>query len=396
MGGSICNRGCDVLIVGGGPAGLAAAIALRQRGADVLLADGQTAPIDKACGEGLMPDARRELERLGVELRAGDGAGTGAETGAEFRGIAFVSEAGRVAAAFPRGAGIGVRRPVLQARLVERAAELGVRMRWATPVALKDGQAAALEAEPCAYRWLVGADGQRSRVRSWAGLDAGRERSRRFGFRAHFRVRPWSEFVEIHWGALGQAYVTPVGAEEISVSVMTRHPGVRVEPVLDGVPLLREKLAGAERTTTERGSLTVTRRLQRVTREFQRVTRGGVERGVALIGDASGSVDAITGEGMALGFRQAQLLAESLAAGGLELYERSHAETLALPQRMAGVMLLMDRFPALRRRALRVLAARPELFRGLLAVHVGEQALPGFVWRHGAELTALLMAPGLA
>ena len=58
----------DVFIVGGGPAGLAAAIAARQRGLRVVVADGGHAPIDKACGEGLMPDALAELERLGIQL----------------------------------------------------------------------------------------------------------------------------------------------------------------------------------------------------------------------------------------------------------------------------------------------------------------------------------------
>lgn len=374
------NNDCDVLIAGGGPAGLAAAIALRLHGADVLVADALRPPIDKACGEGLMPDALRELERLGVQL--------GPEDGAKFRGIAFASEEARVAAEFPQGAGLGVRRLVLQRRLMERAGELGVRMRWNAPVALKDG--ATVGGERCTYRWLVGADGLASRVRNWAGLDAGRERSRRFGFRAHFRVRPWSEFVEIHWSALGQAYVTPVGPEEVCVSAMTRRGGVRLTQVLEGIPFLRGKLAGAERAgrelaSGERGALTLTRRLRRV-------TLGNV----ALIGDASGSADAITGEGMAMAFRQAGLLAKSLEAGGMKLYEKGHGRILALPQRMAGAMLLMDRLPALQGRALRVLAARPELFRALLAVHVGEQALPRFMLRHGAELTALLMAPRFA
>ena len=60
---------CDALIVGGGPAGLAAAIALRQKGLDVLVADALRPPIDKACGEGLMPDAQRDLAALGIQSR---------------------------------------------------------------------------------------------------------------------------------------------------------------------------------------------------------------------------------------------------------------------------------------------------------------------------------------
>ena len=54
----------DVFVIGGGPAGLAAAIAARQRGFDVLVADGAEPPIDKACGEGLLPDGLAALERL--------------------------------------------------------------------------------------------------------------------------------------------------------------------------------------------------------------------------------------------------------------------------------------------------------------------------------------------
>lgn len=63
----------DVLVIGGGPAGLAAAIALRQRGVDVTVVEARPASIDKACGEGLMPEALTALERLGILLDARDG-----------------------------------------------------------------------------------------------------------------------------------------------------------------------------------------------------------------------------------------------------------------------------------------------------------------------------------
>lgn len=368
---------CEILIAGGGPAGLAAAIALRQRGADVLVADSLEPPIDKPCGEGLMPDSRRDLARLGIELEA--------SCGAAFRGIRFAGAGSTVTAEFPRGEGLGVRRLVLHRRLINRAAELGVRMVWKTPLVMQQGHAVRLGSQACRYRWLIGADGHASRVRAWAGLDAASLRSRRFGFRAHYRIEPWSPYVEVHWGALGQAYITPVGPQEICVAAMSRHPGIRLDQVLNGIPFMREKLAGVETTTPERGALTLTRRLRCV-----------AQGNVALIGDASGSADAITGEGLAMGFRQALLLAESLEADGLDVYAAQHSRILALPQRMAAVMLLMDRSARLRERALRVLAARPHLFAEMLSVHVGEQPLPRFVVRHGAELGALLLAPGLA
>lgn len=371
------HRSCDVLIAGGGPAGLAAAIGLRQQGADVLVADALQPPIDKPCGEGLMPDSRRELAKLGVELTA--------RHGAEFQGILFASGEARCSADFPCGAGIGVRRPVLHRLLLERAAELGVRMMWGAPVTAKAREPITVSGDAWSYRWLIGADGHASRIRSWAGLDAATLRCRRFGFRAHFRVAPWSRFVEIHWGEQGQVYVTPVGPQEICVAAVTRQAGVRLNDLLANIPFLSKKLVGAELAAPERGAITLTRRLRRA-------TRGNV----ALIGDASGSADAITGEGLAMAFRQALLLAESLRGENLDLYEARHSGTIALPQRMAALMLLMDRSPRLRHRAVQVFAARPELFGAMLAVHVGEQPLTPFLLRHGAELGSLLLAPGLA
>jgi len=277
---------------------------------------------------------------------------------------------------------MGVRRTVLHRLLIERAHQAGVRMLWNAPVSARIGDPIRVGGETIPHRWLVGADGHASPVRRWAGLDNACLHSRRFGFRAHFATAPWSPFVEIHWGEHEQAYVTPVGTNEVCVAAMTGHPDTRLADVLSRLPSLAEHLRGASVTTPERGAITLTRRLARV-------TRGNV----ALIGDASGSADAITGEGLAMSFRQALLLAESLATGSLDLYEARHASTLALPHRMAALMLLLDRFGSLRRRTLHALAARPELFRKLLAVHVGEQSLPHFALRHGAQLGALLLAP---
>ena len=175
--------------------------------------------------------------------------------------------------------------------------------------------------------------------------------------------------------------MTPVNDHEVCVAGMSRRAEARLDAILEALPALRERLAGAEKTTAERGAVTLTRRLRRVTRA-----------NVALVGDASGSADAITGEGLGMAFRQALLLAESIEAGGLERYEAGHTRILELPQRMARLMLLMDRFPALRGRALRAMAARPGLLRGLLAVHVGEQPLGRFALRHGATLGALMLA----
>ena len=61
---------CEVLIVGAGPAGCAAAIRGKQLGLDVVVVDKATFPRDKCCGDGLTTLALRELERLGVHPAA--------------------------------------------------------------------------------------------------------------------------------------------------------------------------------------------------------------------------------------------------------------------------------------------------------------------------------------
>lgn len=380
----------EVLIVGGGPAGLAAAIALRQRGASVTVVDAMTPPIDKTCGEGLMPDSLRELAQLGIDLSA--------EDGATFRGIRFVNHRigcdgtsgtrhniDMATARFPSQesasqTGIGLRRHLLHDRLVERAEETGVVLRWQSPVQLKDDGQVLIGGEPVQYRWLIGADGHGSRVRSWAGLERGSILSRRVGFRQHFRVEPWSPYVEVHWGKTGQAYVTPVGPNEVCVATIARTLHFRLEAMLNELPVLAGKLAGCSMrdpvpADRERGAVTTTRRLERVVRGK-----------VILIGDASGSADAITGEGMGMAFRQALLLAECLEAGKPERYNRLHPDILQLPHTMARLMLLMDRSEVFRNRALHMLSSEPTLFTRMLGVHLGSESLLGFIASRGLEV----------
>ena len=102
----------DVFVVGGGPAGLAAAIAARQRGFDVVVADGIEPPIDKACGEGLMPDALDALAQLGIPLSPGEAH--------SFGGIHFLGSSLSAGAEFPfHGRGVALRRTVLHRVLMK-------------------------------------------------------------------------------------------------------------------------------------------------------------------------------------------------------------------------------------------------------------------------------------
>lgn len=347
----------DVFVIGGGPAGLAAAIAARKRGFDVTVADGAEPPIDKACGEGLMPHAIRVLVQLGVGVSALDGF--------VLDGIRFVDGSMSVKAEFSAGQGMGVRRVNLHRHLVEQAYKAGVTLRWNTSVAGISTAGVTLAGETVAARWIIGADGIRSRVRQWAGLEFSHRGRLRYAFRRHYRVQPCSACTEVHWGRNAQAYVTPVGTHDICVVLISRDPQARFASIGSEFPQLAERLASAVPTSAERGAVTLSRCLDRVYRGR-----------IALIGDASGSVDAITGEGLSLGFCQALALADALEGGDLRNYQAAHRRLNRRPTLMGRLLLLLDNQPKLRKRAMRAFAAHPDLFARLVAVHVGDTS-PG-------------------
>jgi len=250
---------------------------------------------------------------------------------------------------------------MLHQAMLDHAETAGVDMLWRARVTLLGSGSADIDGTIVRYRWIIGADGQNSRVRHWAGLESGRITSQRIGLRRHFRVPGWSEFVEIHWGAQGQAYVTPVNESEVCVALISKDRFASFEAGLEQFPKLAHHLKNATPCSKVRGALTISRRLRSV-----------AKGNVALMGEASGSVDAITGEGLALVFRQAAALAQAIAAGDLQPYARAHEKISALPHLMSRSMLLMDAHPRLRRQSLRAFARQPLLFERLLRVHVGD------------------------
>jgi flavin-dependent dehydrogenase len=332
----------DVLVIGGGPAGLAAAIAARLKGFEVTAVDAAHPPIDKACGEGILPAGVEALRRLGVRLSA--------EDGCSIRGIRFIDKDSCVEANFPAGHGMALRRTRLHQILCDRATEVGVRLHWGTRATFDVGESST--------RWIVGADGQKSGVRLAAGLEDASLESLRFGFRRHYRMAPWTDFVEVHWGPRCQIYVTPVSGNEIGIALLSRDSHLRLDVALEDFPELQRRLQDAEQVSTERGEVTASRALRRVCSAH-----------TALIGDASGSVDAITGDGLSLSFLQAIALSEALASADLAAYQKQHRRLAETPAWIARMLLGMDRFPRFRRGVFRVLALAPWIFAKLLAIH---------------------------
>lgn len=353
----------DVCITGGGPAGLAAGLALRTEGFKVTVIDCAIPPINKACGEGLMPDSIVALKALGVNIPAG--------VGYQITGIKFSDAYSSVSASFPRGVGIGLRRTHLHNLLVDHASAAGVEMVWnAKGVALCPG-GISVNGRSLRAGLVVGADGQASSIRAQAKLGASISEYRRYGFRRHYRIAPWSTFVEIFWGRRGQVYITPVAPDEICVALISRHSKLRLDEALQDFPSLRSRLAGVPHASNEMGAMSISRQLRRVYRD-----------GIALLGDASGSVDAITGEGLCLAFKQAAALALALKTGGLKDYQIQHRRINTRPRYMASLMLLLELHEGLQKRALASLAKRPKLFESFLNVHVGEGSLLALCFRH--------------
>jgi 2-polyprenyl-6-methoxyphenol hydroxylase-like FAD-dependent oxidoreductase len=202
---------------------LAAAIAARAAGDRVTLFERAQPPVDKACGEGILPAGIDALRSLGVHIAAGEGF--------TIRGIRFLSDGVSAEAEFPSNFGLGLRRTRLQEILLEHAARAGVQLVW--------GAAPEFPGETPAFRWVIGADGIRSRIRCAADLGPACHDSSRFGFRRHYQVAPWTDLVEVYWGENCQVYVTPVGSGEIGVALLTRDAHLRLDQALTAFPALQ-------------------------------------------------------------------------------------------------------------------------------------------------------------
>ena len=332
----------DVLIVGGGPAGLATAISCAQAGLSVTVAEPRTGPVDKACGEGLMPAAVRRLAAIGVR-----------PAGHPLRGVRYLDSRHRADALFRHGPGLGVRRTALHAALADRAAQLAIPVLPVRVTGFTQHHGGVTAAGVDA-RYLVAADGLHSGIRRACALDRPPARHVRFGLRRHYRTPPWTDLVEVYWAPGSEAYVTPVADDMIGVAVLGGGRG-DFSSRLAAFPALSERLAGAAPASDVRGAGPL--------RQDVRRRAAGT---ILLVGDASGYLDALTGEGIGAALAQAAALADCVASGRAADYERAWRRVSRKSLLLTSGLLWARHQPLLAPRIVPAAARLPWLFTAIV------------------------------
>lgn len=392
------DKEVDVLIIGGGPAGLATGIVCARNGLRTIICEKRSLPVDKACGEGVMPTGVAYLERLGIKGHL--------HSYFPFEGIRYVSPKGVTAeAAFREGVGLGIPRLELSRALLQQA------MTFDCLEICTEVHVASIQREDDNYlsvkvgedqlrtRLLIGADGLNSTVRRWAGLEGPKGNHRRWGIRQHFQTAPWSRDVEVYWSNGIEAYITPCGENLVGVAFLwdrKRHlhlPGGNrlFYALLESFPALEECLRNA---SVSDSALSVG--------PMRRSAIQQVSEGVLLIGDAAGYLDALTGEGISLALAQALSLEKTvvplllssgrngmLSAANLSSYEHAYQAITRPYYRMTHFALWFSHHPRLVEQVIGMLRSRPALFQSLLSANMG--VIP--LWQVPYFATANAIAP---
>jgi len=354
----------DLVIVGGGPAGLATAIVAAERGFSTVVVERRDFRQDKACGEGVLPPGVTALARLGVADRFDR------STSYKFAGIRFIQEDGTAAAGRMPSFGMGIRRTNLVEALASRAKELGVVSRNRVSVTgycvASRGAAVRTTDGEIHGRLMVAADGLHSSLRKASGLESAQSRRRPFAVRQHYRIHPWTDFVEVYVDHKGEAVVTPVSDDSVGINFVWEDGDI-AQPTLPTLarrfPALLERLGNALAISSVKGAGPMPRAAKR---------RNGDR--VVLVGDAAGFVDSISGDGLSIAFNSALTLGKHLPsildAGAtresMQAYERDARRIYRGYWFVTKGLLTIAHHPMVRRAVIHSLMRHPAAFEFLM------------------------------
>jgi geranylgeranyl reductase family protein len=369
----VSDLACEVLVVGAGPAGSAAAAALARAGRDVLLVETHAHPRPKACAEYASPRIVEELAALGV------GEDAWRPDALPLIGMRVIRNADAVDMAYRDAAGQrpswGLDRQAFDAALAAHAVASGARLmertsfedaHWHGGVGGIGGEVVGASLRTAdgrrtvRCRWLIGADGARSRVAQRVSRDRGAGWLRRLGLVAHYEgVAELSDHGEMHVGSAFYIGLAPLSGVRLNVGMALpldgdrRPAGERFEAAIAGIPAVAERLRGRHRLTPIRGASPIGHRVAAASGQ-----------GWMLVGDAAGFIDPFTGEGIFRALRSARAAAEALSAGdegASERYRAARRQAFAAKDALTWLVQGMLAAPPVMGYALRRLAARPSL-----------------------------------
>lgn len=317
----------DVLVVGAGPAGSAAALTLARAGVRVRLVDRSSFPRDKLCGDTLNPGALAIVDRFGV----GDAVRACA---LPIAGMMVTGPGAAVSADYPDGLrGMSLTRRCLDHLLLNAAANAGVCVDTGIGVSeavveserVVGVRLAGPRREVVRAPVVVAADGRGSRLAAGLTLSSYASAPRRWAFGAYFtNVTSMSPRGEMHVRRGSYIGVAPLPGGLTNVSVVLEGPRAMslhregqqaiVRRALAADSVLRDRFSGATQVSpvTVMGPLAVN-------------ARAAGCPGLLLAGDAAGFVDPITGDGLRFALRGGELAAKA-ALDELASGQPAHAQ----------------------------------------------------------------------
>ena len=366
--GTAPTRVVDVLVVGAGPAGIAAAITAHRSGHSVLVVDRASFPRDKICGDGLTTAALRELDALGLDPAT-------VPSWIDVHDALVRSPSGReVVFPFPEGAGLYgavCRRRDLDLALVQHARAVGIEvLEGVTFTSLTESPDHNLVTVDgvgtVRSNWVIAADGMWSAVRKAVGVAQPGYRGEWHAFRQYFRsVSPQAASQLVVWFEPdllpGYAWSFPLGDGSANLGFGIQRGGSYSVPAMAAVwrdllqrPHVREFLGPDAVAEGPHRAWPIPARVDRITLTHHRTL---------FVGDAAAATDPMTGEGIGQALATGRWAAEAIALSpddavrACGTYERTVHDELAVDHRFAEQLTAILRRPWGARGAVRVAGA---------------------------------------